>query len=86
MKLRGRYGAYAIGDSKPWKADCWAEADLERWMEVGGTLWLEEGTGTGWWTYGMGLDVYGRDEGDAGGGEARGGGDETRGRRRTGGI
>jgi len=41
---------------------------------VEGTRWLEEGSETEWWTYGMGVDVYGRDGGDVGGGgEARGG-------------
>jgi hypothetical protein len=49
------------------------EADLERRLEVEGTLRLGEGSETAWWTYGMGLDVYGRDEGGGGGGEARGG-------------
>jgi len=41
-------------------------------LEVEGTQWLEEGFETGWWTYGMGVDVYGRDGGVGGGGEARG--------------
>lgn len=71
MELRGRSDAYVIGDSKPWKADCFVEADLGRWLEVEGTLWLEEESETGWWTYGMGVDVYGRDEESGGGGEAR---------------
>lgn len=84
MRSRGRSDTYVIADSERWKAECWAEADLERRLEVGETQWLGEGTETGWWTYGMGLDVYSRDEGD-GGGEARG---ETRRRRErtTGGI
>ena len=88
MKSRGRSGSYAIEDSKPWKADCWAEADLGRWLEEEGTLWLEEGSETGWWTYGMGVDVYGRDEGGVGGGRQEGGRkDETKGNRSaTGGI
>ena len=52
-----------IADLESWKADCWAEADLERRTEVEGTLWLEEGSETERWTYGMGVGVYGRDEG-----------------------
>lgn len=68
-----------IADSEAWKAGCWAEADLEGRLEEG-TLWLEEGSGTGW-TYGMGVDVYSRDEGDVGGGRGKrgeGGRDEAR--------
>ena len=61
------------------------EADLEQRMETEGTLWLEEESETGWWTYGMGVDVYSRDEGNvAGGKEARGGDEMERERRATG--
>ena len=73
-----------IADSKAWKAGCGVEADLEQRLGAGGTLWLGEGSETAWWTYGMGVDVYSRDEGNvAGGREARGGGDEMKGGRRT---
>ena len=48
-------------------------------MGVEGTQWPEEGIESGWRTYGMGVDVYGRDEGEAGGKEAREGrGDEAK--------
>ena len=81
MKSEERSDTYAIVDSKPWKAGCLVEVDLGRWMEVEETLLLETGIETAWWTYGMGVgvDVYGRDEGDVDGKEAREG-DETEGK------
>lgn len=71
---QGQSDTHVIVDSKPWNAGYWVEADLERRMEMRGTLWLEEGSGAAWWTYGMGVDVYSRDEGDVGGGKEEGGG------------
>ena len=41
------------------------ETDLEQRLGTEGTegtLWLEEGSESAWWTYGMGVDVYSRDE------------------------
>jgi hypothetical protein len=83
MSGRGLSDTYVIADSKPWKAGCGVETDLEQRLE--GTLWLEGGSESAWWTYGMGVDVYGRDEGNvAGGEEARGGNEIKRERKGTG--
>jgi hypothetical protein len=41
MSGRGRSDTYVIADSKPWKAGCGVETDLEQRLE--GTLWLEGG-------------------------------------------
>ena len=68
---RGQSEAYVIADSKPWKAGCGVEADLEQRLGTEGTRWLEEGSETAWWTYGIGVDVYGRDEGSVAGGVKR---------------
>ena len=51
-----------------------------------GTLWSEGGSETAWRAYGMGVDVYSRDEGDVGGKEARGGRQVEANMKRTEGI
>ena len=65
-EIRRAVDTYAIVDSEPWKARRWWKL-IGRWMELE-MLPLETGIEIAWWTYGMGVgvDIYGRDEGDAG--------------------